>query len=66
MSKEQSKRAIVETFAEHCIFTVARHWVMVREYHHDGTTFRDFINDKNGMICSVVELNGEYFATCIE
>jgi hypothetical protein len=63
MSKEQSKVAIVESFAERCVFTVSRHWIMTREYSHNGMIVRDFLNDKLGLNSSVVEINGEFFAT---
>jgi hypothetical protein len=63
MSKEQSKAAIVERFAELGVFTVSRQWIMTREYYHNGITIRDFLNDKLDLQSSVVEINGEFFAT---
>lgn len=63
MSKAESKAAIVESFAERYIFTVSKQWIMLREYSYNGITIRDFINDKLLIKSSVVEINGEFFAT---
>jgi hypothetical protein len=63
MSKEQSKAAIVESFAERCVFTQSRQWVQEREYSYNGMTIRDFLNDHLDIRSSVVEINGEFFAT---
>jgi hypothetical protein len=63
MSKQECKAAIVERFAERAIFTVSRHWIMLREYSYNGITIRDFLNDKRNFRSSVVEINGEFFAT---
>jgi hypothetical protein len=63
MSKEQSKAAIVESYAERGIFTVSRQWIMERECSYNGITIRDFLNDKLNIASSVVEINGEFFAT---
>jgi hypothetical protein len=63
MSKEQSKAAIVESYAERGVFTVARQWIMERECSYNGITIRDFLNDKLNIYSSVVEINGEFFAT---
>jgi hypothetical protein len=63
MTKEACRATLVETFAERCIWTQSKQWVMLREYSQNGITIRDFINDKIGLHSSVIEINGELFAT---
>jgi hypothetical protein len=61
MTKQDCKAFIVEHYCELCIFTVARHWVQVREYQQNDVVFRDFQHDK-GFACTVVEIGNELFA----